>query len=433
MAAITQARITVTPRIALIDVDRHIVIEGFAAYAQVALVASAVICGATWRCEAAFLADAQGRVDLTRASPVRGAYDRPSAMGIVWSMTCQEMDHVVYPPNTTEPIVVKLAATDGVTRAGTDFEQRFLADGVTHESIRVPVEGMTIAGELYRPAGAGPFPVVVYLNGSSGGVNEPRAALFAAHGYQCLALAVFNYEDRPKYLNDMPLEYFQQTLDWVHGQLEPLDGFVAISGISRGGEMSLLIAAHYPEKVSAVVAYVPSLVTHGVVSAGAPGTGRDAQVWTKNGVPMPHLWQNNSHADWDAAYATAPPYRQSLAFLSALRDVAALERALIPIEHFKGPVMLVSASDDGFWPSTAFSELVVQRLAQAGSPIPARHHVCAGAGHHVHYPNLPATLIAKPHAMSGLLLDGGGTPAANAAGNVTSYWSVLEFLKQAMA
>jgi len=433
MAAITQARITVTPRVAPIDVDRCIVIEGFAAYAQVTLVASALICGATWRSEATFLADAQGRIDLTRDSPVRGAYDRPSDMGIVWSMTCQEMDRVVYPPNTTESIVVKLAATDGVTRAETDFEQRFLADGVTHESIRVPVDGMTIAGELYRPAGAGPFPVVIYLNGSSGGVNEPRAALFAAHGYQCLALAVFNYEDRPKYLNDMPLEYFQQTLDWVHGQLEPRDGFVAISGISRGGEMSLLIAAHYPEKVSAVVAYVPSLVTHGVVSAGAPGTGRDAQVWTKNGVPLPHLWQNNAYADWDAAYATAPPYRQSLAFLSAMRDVAAFERALIPIEQFKGPVMLVSASDDGFWPSTALSELVVQRLAQAGCPIPAEHHVCAGAGHHVHYPNLPATLIAKPHAMSGLLLDGGGTPAANAAGNVTSYWSVLEFLKQAMA
>ncbi len=30
-----------------------------------------------------------------------------------------------------------------------------------------------------------------------------------------------------------------------------------------------------------------------------------------------------------------------------------------------------------------------------------------GAGHHVHYPYLPATLISKPHAMSGLLLDAG--------------------------
>ena len=44
---------------------------------------------------------------------------------------------------------------------------------------------------------------------------------------------------------------------------------------------------------------------------------------------------------------------------------------------------------------------------------------------------LPATLISKPHAMSGLLLDAGGTPAANAAGNEGSYRAVLDFLARA--
>ncbi|WZB64806.1 acyl-CoA thioester hydrolase/BAAT C-terminal domain-containing protein [Achromobacter xylosoxidans] len=60
---------------------------------------------------------------------------------------------------------------------------------------------------------------------------------------------------------------------------------MALSGISRGGETSLLVASHYPDLVSAVVAYVPSPVTHGVVSAGEPGTGRNAQVWRKGGSP----------------------------------------------------------------------------------------------------------------------------------------------------
>ncbi|MDH3064100.1 hypothetical protein QEP16_12330 [Achromobacter insolitus] len=46
----------------------------------------------------------------------------------------------------------------------------------------------------------------------------------------------------------------------------------------------------------------------------------------------------------------------------------------------------------------------------------------------MHYPCLPATLISKPHAMSGLLLDAGGTPSANAAGNEGSYLAVLDFL-----
>ena len=424
-----QPRITVTPERALIDVERDIRIEGFPAYAFITVTARMDMCGAPWCSEAVFVAGHDGRLDLRRDCPVSGAYAEPAAMGIVWSMVCQDMDRVVFPPDRTDTLTVHLRAEGGGQSAEAILVQDFMADGVTHRSVREDIGGMTLSGELYTPAGPGPHPAVIYMNGSSGGVNAPRAALFAARGYQCLALAIFNYDGRPKYLNDMPLEYFEAALKWVRKSLQPRDGFVAVSGISRGGETSLLVAAHYPELVSAVVAYVPSPVMHGVVSAGAPGTGRDAQVWTRQGEPLPHLWQDNATADWEAAYASPPPYRQTLAFLSATRDVAAVERARIPVENYPGPVMLISASDDGFWPSTAYSEMVVrQRQAHA---LPSFHYVCAGAGHHVHYPHLPATLINKPHAMSGLLLDAGGTPSANAAGNEGSYRAMLDFLARA--
>ncbi|KRC85915.1 acyl-CoA thioester hydrolase [Achromobacter sp. Root83] len=424
-----QPRITVTPERALIDVERDIRIEGFPAYAFITVTARMDMCGAPWCSEAVFVAGHDGRLDLRRDCPVSGAYAEPAAMGIVWSMVCQDMDRVVFPPDRTDTLTVHLRAEGGGQSAEAILVQDFMADGVTHRSVREDIGGMTLSGELYTPAGPGPHPAVIYMNGSSGGVNAPRAALFAARGYQCLALAIFNYDGRPKYLNDMPLEYFEAALKWVRKSLQPRDGFVAVSGISRGGETSLLVAAHYPELVSAVVAYVPSPVMHGVVSAGAPGTGRDAQVWTRQGEPLPHLWQDNATADWEAAYASPPPYRQTLAFLSATRDAAAVERARIPVENYPGPVMLISASDDGFWPSTAYSEMVVrQRQAHA---LPSFHYVCAGAGHHVHYPHLPATLINKPHAMSGLLLDAGGTPSANAAGNEGSYRAMLDFLARA--
>ncbi|WP_459618264.1 acyl-CoA thioester hydrolase/BAAT C-terminal domain-containing protein [Bordetella sp. 2513F-2] len=428
-----QPGIIVTPPEALVDVERAICIEGFPPYALVTVTARATLCGASWGSSSVFLAGHDGRLDLRRDAPVAGSYAEPSAMGVVWSMVCQEMDKVVYPPDRTDDVVVRLHATDGRHQAEALLVQRFLAEGVVHEPVRVHAEGMLVSGELYTPAGPGPHPVVVYMNGSSGGVNAPRAALFAARGYQCLALGLFNYEGRPKYLNDMPLEYFGAALRWVRDTLAPRDGFVALSGISRGGEASLLVASTYPELVSAVVAYVPSPVMHGVVSAGAPGTGRDAQVWTLQGKPLPHLWQDNAHADWNAAYASEPPYRQSRAFLSATRDAAAFARARIPVERYPGPMMLVSASDDGFWPSTAYAEMVVRQREAAGCAGATLHHVCPGAGHHVHYPYLPATLISKRHAMSGLPLDAGGTAPANAAANEGSYRAVLDFLARASA
>lgn len=424
-----QARITVSPETALIDVPREIRIDGFPAYAFVTVTARMRMCGVPWRSQAVFMAGHDGSLDLARDCPVSGSYAEPSAMGLVWSMTCEERERVVFPPDRAEPLVIDLHATDGRHEATARLAQTFVADGVTHRAVREQVGGMTLSGELYTPAGPGPHPLVIYMNGSSGGVNAPRAALFAARGYQCLALAIFNYDGRPKYLNDMPLEYFEHALRWARAELKPRDGFVALSGISRGGETSLLVASHYPDLVSAVVAYVPSPVTHGVVSAGEPGTGRNAQVWRKAGEPLPHLWQDNASADWEAAYASDPPYRQTHAFLSASRDVAAFERARIPVERYPGPVLLVSASDDGFWPSTAYSEIVMRQRQAHG--LPTSHYVCKGAGHHVHYPCLPATLISKPHAMSGLLLDAGGTPAANAAGNEGSYRAVLDFLARA--
>ncbi|MFJ1298506.1 acyl-CoA thioester hydrolase/BAAT C-terminal domain-containing protein [Pseudomonadota bacterium AL_CKDN230030165-1A_HGKHYDSX7] len=424
-----RAAIIVNPEVALIDVAREIRIDGFAPYAFITVTASMTMCGAPWRSQAVFMAGHDGSLDLARDCPVSGSYNEPSAMGLIWSMVCEDMPKVVFPPDRTDPLVIRLEATDGNLSAEATLIQDFVDEGVSHRSIREDIGGMTLSGELYTPAGPGPHPLVIYMNGSSGGVNAPRAALFAARGYQCLALAIFNYDGRPKYLNDMPLEYFERALRWARAELEPRDGFVAISGISRGGETSLLVASHFPDLVSAVVAYVPSPVTHGVVSAGSPGTGRDAQVWTLDGQPLPHLWQDNASANWDAAYATEPPYRQTHAFLSASRDAAAFERARIPVERFPGPVLLVSASDDGFWPSTAYSEVVMRKRQQHG--LPTFHHVCMGAGHHVHYPYLPGTLIAKPHAMSGLLLDAGGTPAANAAGNEGSYLAVLDFLGRA--
>ncbi|MFY4022600.1 alpha/beta fold hydrolase [Achromobacter xylosoxidans] len=424
-----QARITVSPETALIDVPRQIRIDGFPAYAFVTVTARMRMSGVPWRSQAVFMAGHDGSLDLARDCPVSGSYAEPSAMGLVWSMTCEEMDRVVFPPDRTEPLAIDLHATDGRHEATARLVQTFVAEGVTHRAVREQVGGMTLSGELYTPAGPGPHPLVIYMNGSSGGVNAPRAALFAARGYQCLALAIFNYDGRPKYLNDMPLEYFEQALRWARAELKPRDGFVALSGISRGGETSLLVASHYPDLVSAVVAYVPSPVTHGVVSAGEPGTGRNAQVWRKGGEPLPHLWQDNASADWEAAYASDPPYRQTHAFLSASRDAAAFERARIPVERYPGPVLLVSASDDGFWPSTAYSEIVMRQREAHG--LPTSHYVCKGAGHHVHYPCLPATLISKPHAMSGLLLDAGGTPPANAAGNEGSYRAVLAFLARA--
>ena len=56
-------------------------------------------------------------------------------------------------------------------------------------------------------AGEGPFPGIIDMYGTGGGLLQYRAALLASKGFVTLALAYFNYEDLPKEMT-LDLEYF---------------------------------------------------------------------------------------------------------------------------------------------------------------------------------------------------------------------------------
>ena len=54
------------------------------------------------------------------------------------------------------------------------------------------------------------------LNGSGGGINEPRAALYASHGFAALALGYFKAPGLSDYISNTRLELFEAALQWMH-------------------------------------------------------------------------------------------------------------------------------------------------------------------------------------------------------------------------
>jgi pimeloyl-ACP methyl ester carboxylesterase len=272
------------------------------------------------------------------------------------------------------------------------------------------------------------------LNGSGGGINEPRGALYAAHGYAALALGYFNAPGLPATISTTPLEYFANALDWLQAAVEPAHGFVAVMGQSRGGELALQIAATWPERVSAVIGYVPSAVRHGTLRAGAADEPPDAIAWTLNGEPLPHVWQDNARADWRAflhAPAEGEPLRQSPAFDTALDDAQAVARARIEVERIDGPILLISGTDDGFWPSARYATMIARELGVRGFAHCVGHQRNEGAGHAILFPHVPTTRIARVHPVARVPITAGGTPAANARANEASWATVLAFLAEA--
>lgn len=427
---ISAPQFSIEPADALIDEPRHIVVSGLAPGEIVAISAYTERGrGISWMSQATFMADEQGIIDLTRHAPVGGDYAEVSAMGLIWAQ--QPVDSVSYdlfPDDVLVPLETTLTAeTARGVIAGGRLTQRFIASGVERREIRE--EGLV--GTLFTPAGSGPHPVVVVLNGSGGGINEPRSALLASRGYQAFALGYFKAPGLSPYITETPLEYLETGLRWARRALQPKDGFVAVSGQSRGGELGLLLGATYPDLVSAVIGFVPGAMVHGAQGAADPARGGwKGPAWTKDGVPLTHLWQDNAAVHWHPWAGDTPPNRYHSVFFEGLKDTALAAQARIPVEKIAGPVLLISGRDDRAWPSSLYSRMVVSTLRQHKHPYLVRHLDFDDAGHAINLPIVPSTQLSREHPVSKVPYTNGGTPSGNAKANLGSWEGMLAFLDQ---
>ncbi|QQX85874.1 acyl-CoA thioesterase/BAAT N-terminal domain-containing protein [Cupriavidus necator] len=431
MAAMTAPTLDITPADALIDVPRRIAITGLRPGETVA-VSTRTVRGrdVAWASQADFIAAGDGSVDLERDAPVRGSYDGVAPMGLLWAQRPVGSDsRELFHTDATRPLVTEITVTAAGGEARSELVQRLAAAGVVREDIRV--DGLV--GTLYRPPGAGPHPAVMVLNGSGGGINEPRAALYASHGYAALALGYFKAPGLSDYISDTPLEYFERGLQWMHRELRPAHGFVALSGQSRGGELVLLLGATFPDLVSAVVGYVPGAVVHSAQNAADPAIGREGAAWLHHGKPLPHVWENNPDASWAPFDEGPAPHRHERAILTALKNAEAVARARIRVEHIRGPVMLLSGTDDGSWPSSLYSRMVADKLAETSHPYPVEHLDFEHAGHAILFPYVPTTQAVYAHPVSRRISTTGGTPEANAGADEASWRGVRAFLARAVA
>jgi dienelactone hydrolase len=411
--------LTVEPPSALLDEPVAIRLTGLVPGEGVALMATMTDhVDRRWQSAATFTADDAGVVDVPTQAPIVSSYDGAEPMGLFWSMTLETPGGVPVPLLTTEPLVVVLTAVVAEqVVAEARLERRLLAPGVTDET----VHDDGLVGRFFRPAGTGPFPAVLTLGGSGGGLGGAwqQAALLATRGYAALALAYFNYEHLPPYLHAIPLEYFATALHWLQRRPEVRADRLAVRGYSRGGELALLLGATFPA-LTAVVGYVPSGVVHGSIGVvGEPS-------WTFQGEPVPYLFPPDAAARHEQVTAQEPVALTPW-YLGNLEHREAVAQAAIPVERINGPVLLLSGEDDQMWPSPVLAGIAAERLAQHGHPYPVRHCRYAGAGHAIILPNLTMPTGGQ-HPVRGVRVTFGGTAAANARAATEAWGETLQCL-----
>lgn len=227
--------------------------------------------------------------------------------------------------------------------------------------------------ELFAREG-GKRPLLVGLGGSEGANAwaserwKPQRERFIEQGYALLALGYFGTPNSPEHLDRI-------SLDGVHAAImkaaqDPrVDGrCIAVIGGSRGAELALLLASHYPD-IKAVVAIVPGSAVFPALTDAMTTPGFSSHDKSLPFVPMtwaatPDLLIGNLRG----------------AFETIMHDEAAMQRAGIAVEKINGPVLFVSASQDEMWPSKEMADAMMQRLKERGFRHPAEHLVVQG-GH----------------------------------------------------
>ena len=213
-----------------------------------------------------------------------------------------------------------------------------------------------------KPEGVGPdgAPAVLVLGGSEGGQPYPlNGAVLAGRGHHVLELAYWDRPGLPARLADVPLEYFERALLWLREQPGVDPDLVVVRGVSRGGELALLLGATYPSLIAGVIAGVPS----SVVNCSFPACIGPA--WTRAGRPVPYTTAFND---------LEPP------------EGAAVE---IPVERIRGPVLVNCGGRDDIWSSCDFLDAIVARRKAAGLSTLAARYPEAGHGVGMDIPGEP--------------------------------------------
>ncbi|KAK3752451.1 hypothetical protein QZH41_013496, partial [Actinostola sp. cb2023] len=184
---------------------------------------------------------------------------------------------------------------------------------------------------------------VIDVFGSTGGILEFKASLLASHGFAVLALAFFNYDDLPKAVTDISLEYFEEALQWFSHHTMVRPGGVGLMGVSKGAELVLTLASYQPQLVRAVVAVSPA---HAIIAVPLMIRGKPSH-FVKFDPEMNRVSPEGS-MEWRRAY---PDH---------VTTDHIWHPAAIAVEKIQCPIMLVYGDDDMNWDSGRMAELIVK-------------------------------------------------------------------------
>ena len=285
------------------------------------------------------------------------------------------------------------------------------------------VEQISLGGDsglvwsVFRPVGKSALPGIIVLGGSEGGDSgRDEAKELAAAGYIAASVAYFGASGVPSELKEIPIEYIQRAVTRLMESGYARRHDIGILATSKGSEAALLVAS-LDKRIKAVVAYAPSSVAWSCICSEA-GTSS----WTYGRAQVPFIAQGR-----DPAYrpSQGEPMRPVVNYRHRMLTVRNYPEAVIPIEKFRGALMIIAGRDDQLWPSAEMADQIRSRRSASRFAAEDRYLIYPRAGHQIGKAGLPQ---AESTRIAAGRIETGGTLAENAQAQKDSWPRVLDFL-----
>ncbi|XP_028637983.1 acyl-coenzyme A thioesterase 3 isoform X2 [Grammomys surdaster] len=392
----------------LCDQPVHITVHGLAPEQPVTLRAALRDeKGALFRAHARYRADAAGELDLARAPALGGSFAGLEPMGLLWAMEPERPFSRLIKRDVQTPFVVELEVLDGHEPDGgrqlarAVHERHFMAPGVR----RVPVREGRVRATLFLPPGTGPFPGIIDLFGLGGGLLEYRASLLAGKGFAVMALAYYNYDDLPKSMDIIHIEYFEEAVTYLLSHPQVKGSGVGVLGISKGGELGLAMASFLKNITAAVI-----------INGSISNVGGTLQYKDETVLPVgmnPKRVKRTEDGLKDIVDALNNPLE------------GADQKSLIPVERSDTTFLFLVGLDDHNWKSEFYAREASKRLQAHGKEKP--QIICyPETGHYIEPPYFPLCKASLHNLVGGPVI-WGGESRAHAMAQVDAWQQIQTF------
>ncbi|XP_039998826.1 acyl-coenzyme A thioesterase 1-like isoform X2 [Xiphias gladius] len=364
--------------------------------------------GVLFRSSATYRADETGEIDLDRDPSLSGSYVGVEPMGLLWSMKADTLHQQFQKMNSLNPHVVKFSVHEEESEGrilAEETNERFLTrQGVS----RLPVKEGNIRGVLFTPPGEGPFPGVLDLYTFRGRLSEKKASLLASQGFVVLSVVAYGYDDMPRNIKEVHLDYFEEAIEFLKKQDKVASKGVGVISLSKTGDVALSIASYLPD-VKATV-----WINGCCANTALPLYYKKSQIHPALMFDLSKVIPTDSGASIVRYVMKNPLAEENKA-------------SLVPIERAKGHFLFAAGEDDLNWDSKAYMDEMVARLKRHGKEN-FESLSYPGAGHYLEPPYGPYC-PSSHHWIVGAQVLWGGEPRSHAAAEVHLWKKIQEFLR----